>query len=96
MTLSELADQLWEGTEWHLRAACRPSRARFSQVDDRVFLPALGEYDRRPALASARALALCARCETRAECAALADLCQPRCGIWAGQYLTVKKKGKGT
>ena len=96
MTLSELAEQLWEGTEWHLRAACRPSRARMSQVDDRVFLPALGEYYRRGMLATARALALCDRCETQTECAALRDLCQPGSGIWAGQDLTVKKKGKRT
>jgi len=96
MTLTRTGRPTLEGTEWHLRAACRPSRARMSQVDDRVFLPALGEYDRPPGAGLCPGARLV--CPLRNPC----RMCSARRPVpaplrhLAGQDLTVKKKGKRT
>lgn len=63
--------------EWHRRGAC-------SARDAARFFQPIGDPRRARRQREARAVAVCAACPVRAECAAHALTARERCGVWGG------------
>lgn len=68
--------------EWTLRAACR-------DTDPEIFYPAEAD-DAGPAIA------ICATCPVRAECAAYATATGQDYGVWGGRLLAQTTQGKAS